>query len=202
MSYPTWSLFLGTSDSPSLLITRHDGGLDLASTCHSSHFSFRTLASHISSLELHFLFCETGIITPALTTKIFVVRIRRDHICERVLQTAWHHVNYTEAKQGVILGVYIMWTRRLLVSILTLRTLQTLPHSLFFQPLHLFLPSSEMAHHLTSFVCLECVAKGKWMVTSKLAWCLVFSDHQMLSQDSHGWTKQCGGGGKFSFLSF
>lgn len=118
MSYPTWSLFLGTSDSPSLLITRHHRGLDLASAWHSSNFSFRTLASHISSLDLHFLFCETGIITPALTTKIFVMRIRWDHICKRVLQTAWHHVNYTEPKQGVILGISIMWTRKLLVFIL------------------------------------------------------------------------------------
>lgn len=127
MSYPTWPLFLGTSDSPSLLIIRHDGGLDLASAWHSSNFSFKTLAGHISSLDLHFLFCETGIITPALTTKIFVMRIRWDHICERVLQTAWRHVNYTEPKQRVILGISTMWTRGLLVFILTLRTLQPYP---------------------------------------------------------------------------
>lgn len=139
MSYPTWSLFLGTSDSACLLVTRHCGGLDLASTCHSSNSTFRTLASHISSLDLRLLFCETGIITSALKTKIFVMEIRWDHIYERVLQSAWHHGNCIEPKWNHSRNFYYV-KRRLLDFILTLRTLQILPHSIFSQAFHLFLP--------------------------------------------------------------
>lgn len=153
ISNPTWSLFLGTSDSPHLLPTRHCGGLNLASICLSSHFSSRTLASHIYSLDLHFLLCETIVITPTLPTKIFVMKIKWDNVCEKVLQTVWHHGNCTTPKTE---------NHPMNFCYVNKNASDCSSHSENFKnsapfpiPPIPFITSSEMAHSPSSFVCLE-----------------------------------------------